>query len=303
LLVDRPTPVARPVAPPAAVTVSLQESYRRCRRLHRQHGTTYYWATRALPRIKQHHVHALYGLCRYADEIVDGPQGSPQARAAALGQLRAELAHDLQRRHSDHEVLKAVVHTALAFDLDPSLFDRFFEAMAQDLTVDRYETYQDLLGYMDGSAAVIGEMMLPILEPADPQGAVSGARDLGLAFQLTNFLRDVGEDLDRGRIYLPQEDLRRFGTDPTRRRVDDPWRQLCRFEIRRIRALYASADEGIGYLPPSSAAGIRAARILYGEILERIEANDYDVFSQRARVPLPRKLAVAVGQFARRGRA
>jgi 15-cis-phytoene synthase len=290
-------PVVRPTGPP----VTLEDSYRACRVLHRRHGTTYYWATRALPRIKQHHVHALYGLCRYADEIVDdlASTATVEEKASALEGLRIELDHGLARGHSPHLVLKAVVHTARAFDLAPELFERFFDAMAKDLSVDRYETYDDLLGYMDGSAAVIGELMLPILEPVDPVAALPGARDLGIAFQLTNFLRDVGEDLDRGRVYLPQEDLRRFGADPARRRVDEPWRQLCRFEIDRIRQLYASADIGIGHLPARSAGGIRAARVLYSQILERIEANDFDVFTRRARVPLPRKLGVATRELVR----
>lgn len=289
--------------------MSLEGSYRVCRALHRRHGTTYYWATRALPRIKQHHVHALYGLCRYADEIVDALEAddvpevdgdaSVASRADALERLRAELARGLAEHRSDHPVLKAVVHTALAFDLGQPLFDRFFAAMARDLVDDTYETYDDLLAYMDGSAAVIGELMLPILEPVDPDAALPGARDLGIAFQLTNFLRDVGEDLDRGRIYLPQEDLRRFGADPWERRATPPWRALCRFEADRIRLLYASADEGIMHLPPRSAAGIRAARVLYGEILDRIEANGYDVFGARARVPLPRKLAVTGRELVR----
>ena len=297
-----PIPVATAAASPA---VTLEESYRQCQVLHRRHGTTYYWATRALPRIKQHHVHALYGLCRYADEIVDAVDvdATPIERGDALRSLRLALDVGLEQRRSDHPVLKAVVHTAVAFDLGPELFARFFEAMGQDLTVDRYETYGDLLGYMDGSAAVIGELMLPILEPADPLAALPGARDLGLAFQLTNFLRDVGEDLDRGRVYLPQEDLRRFGADPWTRRVDDGWRALCRFEIERIRALYESADEGITHLPPRSAPGIRAARILYGQILDRIEENDYDVFSRRARVPLARKLVVAGRELVRERRS
>jgi 15-cis-phytoene synthase len=289
---------------PGTAPVSLEASYELCRALHRRHGTTYYWATRALPRIKQHHVHALYGLCRYADEIVDALDdgAGPVERGRTLPALRAELLDGLERRSSRHPVLRAVVHTALAFDLEPALFERFFAAMARDLTVTQYETYDDLMGYMDGSAAVIGELMLPILEPVDPAAALPGARDLGVAFQLTNFLRDVGEDLDRGRVYLPQEDLRRFGADPWRRQVDEPWRALCRFEIDRIRSLYRSADAGVAHLPPRSAAGIRAARVLYAEILDRIEANGYDVFSQRARVPTGRKLRVAARELIRRGR-
>ena len=119
--------------------------------------------------------------------------------------------------------------------------DRFFGAMAQDLTQSSYETWDDLVAYMEGSAAVIGEMMLPVLKPLS-RSAFEPARSLGFAFQLTNFLRDIGEDLDRGRVYVPQEDLRRFGADPWSRAVTPEWRELMRFEIARNRELYAQAD-------------------------------------------------------------
>jgi phytoene synthase len=193
---------------------------------------------------------------------------------------------------SDDPVLNAVVHTARAFEIDRDCFARFLRSMVMDLTIDRYATWDDLLGYMDGSAAVIGEMMLPILEPRSA-AALGPARDLGLAFQLTNFLRDVAEDLDRGRIYIPQEDLVRFAVRPTERAVHDGWRAMMRFEIERCRTLYASADAGIGLLPPASANCVRAARVLYSEILDRIEAADYDVFVRRARVRRTRKVHVA----------
>lgn len=274
--------------------MTLEESYARCKALNRRYGATYYWAAQTLPRVKRHHVHALYGFCRYADDIVDElSPAPPAARAEALGRLGDRLFADLADGRSTHPVLGAVVHTANAFGLDEELFDRFLRSMTMDLSVSSYETWVDLLGYMDGSAAVIGEMMLPILEPSDPDAARAHARDLGLAFQLTNFLRDVGEDLDRGRVYLPQEDLRRFGVEPSRRLVDEPWRELMRFQFERADALYASADIGIALLPASSAAPIAAARRLYSQILARIEANDFDVFRRRAVVPLARKLAVA----------
>jgi phytoene synthase len=165
-----------------------------------------------------------------------------------------------------------------------------------DLTITSYETWKDLCCYMDGSAAVIGEMMLPILEPLDP-AATPHARDLGDAFQLTNFLRDVAEDLDRGRVYLPQEDLRRYGADPNRREVTLEWIELMRFEIARCRRLYVSADIGIGMLPPRSARCVRAARMLYSRILDVIEEQGYDVFSRRARVPTWQKAALVARQM------
>jgi 15-cis-phytoene synthase len=283
--------------------VTLEQSYAECRRLNREYGTTYYWATYALPRIKRHHVHALYGFCRYADEIVDDPNfGTNEERADALAHFGQRLFTDLERGGSDDLVLKAVVHTIRAFDLDTDLFVRFMRSMTMDLTVGTYDTYDDLMTYVDGSAAVIGEMMLPILEPPD-EAARSGARALGVAFQLTNFLRDVGEDLDRGRVYLPQEDLHQFGADPHRRVVDDAWKELMRFEIRRCRVLYAEADAGIARLPASSAKGIWAARTLYAEILDRIEGNGFNVFDKRATVPMWRKLVVVAGSATGRSRA
>jgi phytoene synthase len=273
---------------------TLDESYRRCRELNRRYGTTYYWATWTLPVVKRHHVWALYGFCRYADDIVDDLGPVPvDERAAALAAFGERFFADLAAGRSDDPVLKAVVHTAKAFDLPTEAFERFLRSMTMDLTVDRYATWDDLLGYMDGSAAVIGELMLPILEPPDVAAATGPARDLGNAFQLTNFLRDVAEDLDRGRVYLPGEDLERFGADPARRRADDAWVALMRFEIARCRELYRSADTGLALLPPASARCVGAARLLYSEILERIEAAGYDVFAKRARVPLARKLAVA----------
>ena len=147
-------------------------------------------------------------------------------------------------------MLAAVANTVRTCQIDPECFDRFFDAMAMDLTTSSYETWEDLCGYMEGSAAVIGEMMLPVLEPRDP-AAYKPARALGLAFQLTNFLRDVDEDLDRGRVYMPQADLRRFGVDLAERRVTPEWRAFLAYEIERNRALYAFADTGIAMLPPA----------------------------------------------------
>ena len=166
--------------------------------------------------------------------------------------------------------------------------------MTMDLTVATYETYADLEFYMDGSAAVIGEMMLPILEPRDIAVSTPHARDLGNAFQLTNFLRDVAEDLDRNRVYIPQEDLRRFGADPWRKTADGPWNDLMRFEIARCRELYASADIGTAMLPPASQRCIQAARDLYSGILEKIEEANNDVFTERVRVTTTRKLAMGL---------
>ncbi len=275
-------------------TPTLDESYETCRQLNKRYGTTYYWSTHLLPAVKRHHVHALYGLCRYADDIVDdlGSTATVEQRASALAEFGDRFFTDYEAGRSEHPVLKAVVHTVRSFDIEPDCVRRFLQSMTMDLSVASYQTYGDLEEYMDGSAAVIGEMMLPILEPTDV-AAFDHARDLGNAFQLTNFLRDVNEDLDRGRVYIPQEDLAKFGADPWLRRVTPEWAELMKFEIGRCRELYRSADRGVAMLPSSSARCIAAARDLYSGILGKIEEADYDVFSARVRVSTPRKLAMA----------
>ena len=284
----------------------LAAAYAACARITRRYGTTYYWGALLLPRERRRHVYAVYALCRLADDIVDAPgatRGDTSATRAALVGFRArfELALAGDPLPGD-DVLAAVAHTVAACGIAHDCFDRFFDAMAMDLDVARYETFEDLCGYMEGSAAVIGEMMLPVLEPLSDK-AFQPARSLGLAFQLTNFLRDVGEDLDRGRVYLPQADLRQFGADPARRGGDDAWRALMRYEIARNRELYSHAELGIDLLPPRSARCVATAHRLYSGILTRIEARDYDVFTGRARVPTLTKAATAVVTLARGPRA
>ncbi|HYN28736.1 MAG TPA: phytoene/squalene synthase family protein [Dermatophilaceae bacterium] len=275
---------------------ALADGYRRCAELTRRFGTTYYWGALLLPPSRRRHVHAVYALCRLADDIVDAPGATSPAKVARTAQeldgFAASFRRTLAGGTAPTPVMAAVAASVRECDIDPECFDRFFAAMAQDLTTTRYETWEDLLGYMEGSAAVIGEMMLPVLRPRSAV-AFEPARSLGLAFQLTNFLRDVGEDLERGRVYLPQEDLRRFGADPALRVVTPQWRALMRFEIERNRELYRQTDPGIAALPPTSARCVGTARSLYSRILERIEAQDHDVFASRARVPSWRKAAVS----------
>lgn len=283
---------------------ALDDSYARCRELHRKNGRSYYLATKLLPRWKHRHVHALYGLTRYADDLVDlADRADDPARQLAdlAARFRAGLRAGAQAV-SDHPILPAVVHTVATFGLDPGDFEAFFASMTMDLTRTSYETYDDLLGYMEGSAAVIGTMMLPILAPLAYERAREPARQLGFAFQLTNFLRDVGEDLERGRVYLPRQDLERFGVTPddlAAGLVTREIRQLLEFEMRRAQVHYDRASPGIALLPPRSRRCIRAARTLYREILDDIRRGGYDVFGRRARVPRQRKLAVTAVELLR----
>lgn len=281
----------------------LREGYREAARLTWRHGTTYYWGAALLPRAQRRHVHAVYALCRLADDIVDAPAatrdaGRVPATRAALADFRRRFVAAVERPDQAEPVLAAVGTTVRTVGIPVECFDRFFDAMAMDLDVERYETWDDLVVYMEGSAAVIGEMMLPVLRPTSPE-ATEPARALGFAFQLTNFLRDVDEDLDRGRVYIPQADLRRFGADPARRVADEPWRELMAFEVARNRELYRQAWTGVQYLPGASARCVATALVLYSRILDLIEANAYDVFAGRLRLPTRRKAAIAAAGMLR----
>jgi len=279
----------------------LAAAYDRCRALHRRHGRTYYLATRLLPEWKRRHVHALYGFARYADEIVDRTDALPLTdRAVALRAWSDRFLAGLHGKPVDDPLLPAVLHTIAVFDLDRDDFAAFLESMAMDLTVTGYRDYAELLAYMAGSAAAIGTMMLPVLGSSDLAAAREPARQLGLAFQLTNFIRDVAEDLERGRLYLPLEDLDRFGVTQrdlvvaaARGRATGPIRDLIGYEVERARAHYAAAAPGVPLLAPASQACIRAAYHLYGGILDEVVRADHDVFLRRATVSTRRRLAVA----------
>ncbi len=274
----------------------LEASYRLCAGISNRHGKTYSLAARLLPVEGRRHVHAVYALCRMADDIVDEQRhAEPAERLAQLDALHDRLLAELAAGYSRHPVLAAVIATVKSTGIPVGCFDRFFASMAMDVSVTQYASWPELCRYMDGSAAVIGEMMLPVLGGAAE--ATPAARALGMAFQLTNFLRDVGEDLDRGRVYLPQDELTAFGADPCLRTVTPAWRQVMAFQIERNRELYRQADAGIGLLPTRSASCVRAARVVYSRILHEIEAADYDVFSRRATVPGARKWALALASL------
>jgi phytoene synthase len=275
----------------------IRASYEACRRLNATHGRIYYLATMLLPPEKRPYVHALYGFARYADEIVDDLASTltQQEKADRLSSWGDAFLADVRKGSSDHPICRAVVDTVARWDIPVEHFEAFLRSMAMDLTVAEYATYEDLYAYVYGSAAVIGLQMLPILGALSPD-ALQPAQDLGVAFQLANFVRDVGEDLDLGRVYLPMDELARFGltrTDLERQVVDDRVRDLLRFQIARVRRLEESARSGIDLLEPSSRPCIEAARVLYCGIVDEVERIDYQVFEHRATVSVGRRLRVA----------
>jgi len=298
---------------------ALAAAYASCRDLHRTHGRSYYLATRLLPPWKRRHVHALYGFTRFTDDIVDvdGDTLDPllgTARAQRLSQWAGQFyaAVDGAQAPAD-PILLAVRHTIATFGLPRADFVAFFASMRMDTHVRAYADYDTLLEYMQGSAAVIGTMMLPILlAPDDGPGprppavaftaARESARQLGLAFQLTNFIRDVAEDLGRDRVYLPAADLERFGVqreDLAAPSASPAVRRLVAFEIERARAHYRNARPGLAMLPARSRRCVRLAYAVYGGILDRIEQAGGDVLADRAVVPRRQRAAAVVRELAR----
>jgi phytoene synthase len=251
-----------------------------------------------LPAAKRPYVHALYGFARYADDMVDA---TVPRDPDAFKQWADDVLAELDWSATSDPVNRALLDTVARWQIPHSYVADFLDSMRLDLTVTGYETYDDLARYMWGSAAVIGLEMLPILGRADPSTPWDEievhAIDLGYAFQLTNFLRDIAEDLRRGRVYLPQESLDQFGVDRgrlRRGRVDEPIRNLLAWEIERARGLYRSAEPGIELVHPSSRECLRTALTLYEGILDEIEHADYDVFSRRVSVGLVRRGGVGV---------
>ncbi len=268
------------------------------RALARRHGKTYYLASTLLPADSRLGIWAIYGFCRTADDVVDGP-GTPAWKAAQLDDLERSLDAALRRGQSSDPVLDALVNTYRRWDIPLETLDRFLRAMRMDLTTTHYDTWYDLLRYMEGSAAVIGEMVLPVL--GGPPQAREPARAPGLAFQPTNFIRDVDEDLARGRTYLPLEDLERVGAlEALRaRRFDPSVAALIRVEVARNLDLYEASLAGDALLNAPARRCVRLARELYSAILLEIASRGYNVFAGRAVVPPRRRLSAVLATLVR----
>ena len=286
---------------------ALRESYAECKKLNAQHGKTYYLATLLLPPGKRPFVHALYGFARYADEIVDDLNStlSDEEKANALKQWGDGVLADIKKGVSHDHIGAALVDTVTRFKIPISYFEAFLKSMTMDLTVTEYHTYEDLLEYVYGSAAVIGLQMVPILGALNP-AAFEAAEKLGIAFQLANFIRDVGEDLERGRVYLPITELQAAGV--TREMLEDrvltpEIKSALQFQIARVRELQHEATPGIKMLAPESRACIEAASELYCGIVDEVEKINYEIFEKRAKTSTLRRLKVALPAYVRARKA
>jgi len=264
---------------------STAAAYATCRRMLLRHDPSYWLAVSRLPRERRTVVHALYGFVRGADEIVDGTRRAlePHERRAALDNWEGELERGLSTGRSTHRVIAALVHAASYRDLPLGELRTYMVSMRMDCGRLRIQTQDELDRYMDGSAASVGRIMAAILgAPAEAERLAQ----LGVAFQLTNFLRDVREDYELDRIYLPADERERLGirdADLAAPTATPALRTLVAAEVQRARGLFAETAPVLVAAIPSAGRGIALARAVYGAVLDRIERNSFDVLGRATR--------------------
>lgn len=282
---------------------SVEDAYQICRQITAKYAKTFYLATLLVSQTKRRAIWAIYAWCRRTDELVDGPSAAlttPETLDRWEAQLESMFAgHPLE----DPDV--ALVDTLQRFPLDIQPFRDMIAGQRMDLYRSRYHKFEELNLYCYRVAGTVGLMSMAVMgvdtsrntsawnSDQQPYIPTEEAITLGIALQLTNILRDVGEDARRGRVYLPLEDLAKFKyteQDLFKGVVDARWRELMQFQIQRTRQFYTMAEKGISYLSPDARWPVWAALMSYSQILEGIERNQYDVFSQRAYVPSVRKL-------------
>jgi 15-cis-phytoene synthase len=282
----------------------ITKSYRHCRRIHRRHDPTYYWATRRLPAEVRPAVHAVYAFVRVVDEIVDGPN-RPQdaaARRASLDRWELMLSDALQgASRPSNPVVAALADAGYRHRLPLGELTLYFESMRKDAEPVRVQTWDELERYMQGSAGSVGRILAALL--GTPVNRRSEFASLALAFQLTNFVRDVREDWAMDRVYLPAEDLQHFGVSVDEIELRQPtpgFRRLVALEVERARSLFRASAPAAEVVPPKVRRGIRLARSVYLGVLDRTERLDFDVLSRRPSLP-PWELAEAVAAGFRGG--
>jgi phytoene synthase len=260
---------------------TLEKAYLHCRELTKFHSRTFYMASGLLPSDKRRAARALYAFCRISDDLVDRSEGDLQESLKSW--KKRALANNPS---SDDPVALAWADTRLKYRIPLGYAEQLIHGVARDIKPSHYTTFDELAEYSYGVASTVGLMVMHIIGFSGPE-AIPYAIKLGVALQLTNILRDVGEDWQDGRLYLPEEELSEFGlteADIATGKVDDRWRSFMDFQIERNRRLYEESLPGIGLLDPDGRFAIAAAAELYRAILGDIEAHDYDVFHRRAYV-------------------
>jgi phytoene synthase len=279
----------------------LKEAYAECRAITRYHAKTFYMATRFLPNHKQRGIFAIYSLCRYIDDLVDEAEDLLEKRELTEDDIRFKLESWKQKlrdtydgKAHDNDILIAFSDVLRQYHIPIEMPFELMEGVCMDLFKNRYETFDELYDYSFKVASIVGLMTSQVFG-YQSQEALGYAVDLGIAMQLTNILRDVGEDLQRNRIYLPQEDLDRFNVSEeelfNHRRTENVI-ELLDFQIKRTRRYYQRSDKGIGLLSSDSRLPVYLARQNYGRILDKIEENNYNVFNKRAYLNATEKFSI-----------
>jgi phytoene synthase len=272
--------------------LTIDQSYQYCLKVARTRAKNFYYAFVLLSRQQRKAMCAIYAFMRYCDDLSD----EPGASRAAVEKWRAELEDALEGRFSDHPVWPAFHHTVRRFGIPHDYFRQMIDGISSDLEPRRVETFDELYRYCYQVASVVGLTIIHIFG-FDTRSALPPAEKCGVAFQLTNILRDIREDADRGRIYIPAEDLRRFGVgeeDLRAGRRDEPFLKLMRFEAARARAYYKESALLLDLIHPRSKSSLSALISIYSGLLDRIEGKNYDVFTRRVRLTLVEKSWIVV---------
>lgn len=269
----------------------LKNAYSHCRAITRYYAKTFYMATRFLPNHKQRSIFAIYGLCRYLDNLVDETMDLMYHKEIEISEVdkkldefRAKLIGVYNGEVSDDPILLAFSDTLKKYHIPIELPFELMDGVRSDLTKNRYHNFKELYDYSYKVASVVGLMTSRVFGYNDEK-ALEYAIDLGIAMQLTNILRDIGEDLNRDRIYIPQNELTMFGVteaDLFKENKSDNFLELMKFQIQRARDYYEKADTGIKMLDKDSRLPVYLARYNYSRILDKIEENGFNVFNERA---------------------
>jgi len=281
--------------------VNLKDAYATCRSITRHHAKTFYMATRFLPNDKQRGIFAIYALCRFIDDLVDEAEDLIQKKKLDYGDIRSNLEkwkrklEDTYRGYDhDNDILLAFSDVLRRYNIPMRLPFELMEGVCMDLYKNRYDNFEEIYDYSYKVASVVGLMTSEVFGYSNSK-ALDYAVDLGIAMQLTNILRDVGEDLERNRIYVPKKDLNRFGVSEEAlfaHQNDDNFKSLMEFQIHRARGFYDRAEKGIALLSQDSRLPVYLAHLNYGGILKKIEKNNYNVFTHRAYLNATEKMAI-----------
>lgn len=282
-------------------TTRLRQAYSYCRYITREYAKTFYMATRFLPNKKQRSIFAIYALCRYVDDLVDEAEDlienkkiTPEDTYELLAEWKDKLRRTYEGENFDDPILLAFSDVLRQYHIPIELPFELMEGVCMDLTKNRYQNFGELYDYSFKVASVVGLMVSEVFGYSQPK-AKDHAISLGIAMQLTNILRDIGEDLRRDRIYLPQDELRQFSiseSDLFSYEIDEKFTAFMEFQIQRAESYYEDADKGIPMLSADSQLPVGMARLNYSRILQRVRENEYQVFTQRAYLSTTEKLSM-----------